>query len=175
MPYAAYAPLKSVITVRRPRVERMKPIVFLGRWQTIRAPTVPKRPKAMPVKMIWAYCNRFPPSRNQITVAARIKDTQMPQATQATRCPAPGPAIFPATLYEECIYLLLPIESVGQAFIYSAYAYYHITLRASQKRYGKLTHEHFSYPGELLRYYQFKTLFLSFQVCMTVTQVCKPV
>src|SRR5260370_9379908 len=107
-----------------PTVQRIQPIVFLGRCQTIRAPTVPKRPKAMPVKMIWAYCNRFPPSRNQITVAARIKDTQMPQATQATPCPPPGPAIFPPTLTEEFLYLLLPIESVGQAFIYSAYAYY---------------------------------------------------
>src|SRR5579863_2588291 len=100
-----------------PTVQRIQTIVFLGRWLTIRAPTVPKRPKAMPVLMTLAYLDRFFPSRIPITVAARIKDTQRSQTTQATRCPVPGPGNFLATLYEECICLLL-IESMGQAFIY---------------------------------------------------------
>src|ERR1700682_4444362 len=90
-----------------PTVQRIQPIVFLGRCRTIRAPMVPKKPKAMPMQMIWASCNRFLPSRIPITDAERIKDTQILQIAQATRRAVRGVAISPANPYVECIYLLL--------------------------------------------------------------------
>src|SRR5258708_3962222 len=99
-----------------PTAQRIQPIVFLVRWLTIRAPTVPKSPKATPALIGVANRHGAFPSRVPITVAARIKDTQMPQTTQAIRCARPGFAIFPATLHGDSIYVLL-IESMSQAFI----------------------------------------------------------
>ena len=86
-----------------PIVQKIQPIVFRGRCQAIRAPTVPKRTKAMPVQMILTSRNRFLTSRHPITVAERIKDAQMPQTTQANRCAVPGLAVFSAKLNGECM------------------------------------------------------------------------
>src|SRR5258706_16062600 len=123
-----------------PTAQRIQPIVFMVRWLTIRARTVPKSPKATPALMMLAIRHGTFPSRVPITVAARIKDTQMPQTTQAIRCARPGFAIFPVTLYGDSIDVLLLSRRVklSHAKKDSAYAYYHITHQSSQKRYELL-------------------------------------
>src|SRR5260370_37763951 len=115
----------------------IQPIGFLVRWSTIRAPTVPKSPKATPDLIVVANRHGAFPSRVPITVAARIKDTQMPQTPQAIRCARPGLAIFPATLYGDSIYVLLLSRRVKLSHSKndSAYAYCHITPHSSQHRY----------------------------------------
>src|SRR6266849_1867266 len=90
-----------------PTAQKIQPIVFLGRCQAIRAPTVAKRPKATPAQMESTDCNRLTLSSERITVAERIKDTLMPQAIQANRRAAPALAIFSANLYGTCMRLLL--------------------------------------------------------------------
>src|SRR5258708_26703655 len=140
-----------------PTAQRIQPMVFLVRWLTIRAPAVPKSPKATPALMMLAIRHGTFPSRVPITVAARIKDTQMPQTTQAIRCARPEFAIFPVTLYGDSIDVLLLSRRVklSHAKKDSAYAYYHITPQSSQKRYSnryKLTRSSVSFWVDLISF-----------------------